>query len=60
MLKLRSNAMKISAIAIAVVAMLLVGCSRDDGKVHISYWEKWTGREGEAMQRTVDQFNRLE
>lgn len=52
--------MKISMVAIAVLSVFLVGCSRDDGKVHISYWEKWTGKEGEAMQRTVDQFNRLQ
>jgi ABC-type glycerol-3-phosphate transport system substrate-binding protein len=34
------------------------GCSpRGDGKVHITYWEKWGGREGAAMQTVVDQFN---
>ena len=31
-----------------------------DGKVHITYWEKWGGKEAMAMQRTVDQFNRLQ
>ena len=29
-----------------------------DEKVHLTYWEKWTGKEAEAMQRVVDQFNR--
>ena len=38
----------------------LVGCGEKlpSGKVHITYWEKWSGFEAEAMQRTVDQFNR--
>jgi ABC-type glycerol-3-phosphate transport system substrate-binding protein len=31
-----------------------------DGKVHVTYWEKWGGKEAMAMQRTVDQFNRLQ
>jgi ABC-type glycerol-3-phosphate transport system substrate-binding protein len=28
------------------------------GPVHIAYWEKWTGFEGDAMQAVVDAFNR--
>ena len=32
--------------------------SNQDGIVNITYWEKWTGFEGEAMQRTVELFNR--
>jgi multiple sugar transport system substrate-binding protein len=28
-----------------------------DGKIHLSYWEKWSGAEENAMQRVVDQFN---
>ena len=28
-----------------------------DGKVHVSYWEKWTGFEGDAMKAVVDDFN---
>ena len=27
------------------------------GRVVLDYWEKWTGNEGEAMQRLVDRFN---
>ncbi len=27
------------------------------GRVVIDYWEKWTGVEGEAVQRVVDRFN---
>lgn len=29
-----------------------------DGKVHIRYWEKWTGFEEKAMRRVVEAFNR--
>jgi multiple sugar transport system substrate-binding protein len=36
-----------------------LGCHEDSsGKVHITYWEKWSGLEGEAMQAVVDAFNR--
>lgn len=46
-----------------LVLGLLVGCTRapsdrtEDGRVIVSYWEKWTGFEGEAMQAVVDDFN---
>ena len=29
-----------------------------DGKVVVTYWEKWTGFEKDAMQKTVDKFNK--
>jgi multiple sugar transport system substrate-binding protein len=29
-----------------------------DGRLHIKYWEKWTGFEGEAMRAVVNAFNR--
>jgi multiple sugar transport system substrate-binding protein len=29
----------------------------NDGRVHIRYWEKWTGFEEKAMRRVVDAFN---
>lgn len=29
-----------------------------DGKVHVTYWEKWVSFEGVAMQASVDAFNR--
>jgi ABC-type glycerol-3-phosphate transport system substrate-binding protein len=28
------------------------------GRIVLDYWEKWTGHEGRAMQRVVDDFNR--
>ncbi len=46
-------------LAALAVAVVLVSCKEPgDGKVHVTYWEKWTGDEGEAMQRAVDAFNR--
>ena len=51
----------IGALALASLLMLpLVGCFEADerpGRVTITYWEKWTSFEGEAMQATVDAFN---
>ena len=37
---------------------LLAGCAPPaEGRVHLRYWEKWSGAEAAAMQRVVDQFN---
>ncbi len=30
---------------------------RHDGRLVLDYWEKWTGLEGRAMQKVVDDFN---
>ncbi len=40
------------------LALLLAGCNRSDTKIHITYWEKWSGAEAAAMEQVVDQFNR--
>lgn len=43
-----------------IAAALFAGCVRtepDDGKIHLTYWEKWERFEREAMQRVVDDFN---
>ena len=44
------------------VALFLAGCeqpaAKSDGRVHVAYWEKWTGAEEVALQHTVDAFNR--
>ena len=29
-----------------------------DGRVHVMYWEKWTGTEGDAIRDVVDTYNR--
>ncbi len=42
------------------LALVVGGCVSDDtppGRVKITYWEKWTGFEGEAMRDVVDAFN---
>lgn len=45
--------------AVVGLAGVLGGCGQAarDGRVHITYWEKWTGFEADAMQRVVDRFN---
>jgi multiple sugar transport system substrate-binding protein len=48
----------------ALAVVLYVGFTRQarpapaDGRVHIAYWEKWTGFESDAMHKVVDAFNR--
>src|SRR3954469_22058136 len=47
---------------IASVAVLppLISCSAPRDKQaprHVTYWEKWTGFEGEAMDAVIDDFN---
>ena len=33
------------------------GKERNDGRLVLDYWEKWTGLEGRAMQKVVEEFN---
>jgi len=47
-------------LSIAVLAFQLAGCAREQDSsdiVKVSYWEKWTGFEAEAMQAVIDLFN---
>ncbi len=47
--------------ALALALLATCACSPgepDDGKIHLTYWEKWTRFEGQAMQNVVDAFNR--
>jgi len=47
-------------LAIAVIALYFVFRplpSTADDRLHITYWEKWTGFEGEAARAVVDAFN---
>src|SRR3954463_11391595 len=51
-----------SALALAALAAT-PGCSTNTNKQaprHITYWEKWTGFEGEAMDAVIDDFNAKE
>lgn len=47
----------------ALFCALASGCARpasdrtDDGRVIVTYWEKWTGFEADAMQAVVNDFN---
>src|SRR6185369_3871020 len=47
----------------ALALCCLSGCANDRNEHtprRISYWEKWTGFEGEAMDAVVDDFNEKE
>jgi ABC-type glycerol-3-phosphate transport system substrate-binding protein len=49
-----------SFVALGLSALLGLGCGRarsGHDKVHLVYWEKWSGAEATAMQTTVDAFN---
>jgi multiple sugar transport system substrate-binding protein len=49
----------LSLIVGAFVAAPVSGfASPTDGRIHLAYWEKWSGAEEYAMQAVVDQFNR--
>ncbi len=53
------------ALPVLLAALLLPLCSctrnaagrAENGRIEISYWEKWTGFEDDAMQAVVDDFN---
>jgi len=50
----------LAAVAFVVSALGLWGRMPGDqgeGRVVVTYWEKWTGFEGDAMRATVDAFN---
>jgi ABC-type glycerol-3-phosphate transport system substrate-binding protein len=51
---------RLGTVVLALAAAVLPGCAPHarDGRVHIVYWEKWTGSEADAMQQVVDAFNR--
>src|SRR5271156_6526031 len=34
------------------------GSASPEGRVRVSYWEKWTGMEKEAMESVIQDFNR--
>jgi len=45
--------------ALALLGLAAVSCQVEpSAKVHVTYWEKWTGAEAEAIQTVVDAFNR--
>lgn len=63
------NGWGIAFLAAAGVALVLCGCQiivpepKDEyvnGRLRITYWEKWTGFEGQAIQRVVNRFNAMQ
>jgi ABC-type glycerol-3-phosphate transport system substrate-binding protein len=55
--RIRSSARAVTLL----ILVFLCGCDSDprhsDGRIHLTYWEKWTGFEFEARQKVVDRFN---
>ena len=58
-----------AAVAGASAVLLAAGChvivpeppdEYVDGRLRITYWEKWTGFEGEAIKQVVDRFNEMQ
>ncbi|HET7542381.1 MAG TPA: extracellular solute-binding protein, partial [Polyangiaceae bacterium] len=48
------------AVVAACAFLASTGCSTSKSKLeptHVTYWEKWTGFEGEAMDAVIDDFN---
>ena len=50
---------------LALIVILTIGYSErlttpvvEPGPIHITYWEKWTGFEGDAMRAVVDAYNK--
>lgn len=64
--RVRALLMHINAAALALVSLGTLGavcaCSppRTQAARHITYWEKWTGFEGEAMDAVIADFNQRE
>lgn len=57
------SAFTIPALAAAVLltvygSELLTKPPKADGKVHVTYWEKWTGAEFDAIKGVVDYYNK--
>jgi ABC-type glycerol-3-phosphate transport system substrate-binding protein len=57
---IRSLRFSVCAVVCALGASLAMRADQveKDGKIHVTYWEKWVSFEGVAMQATVDAFNR--
>ena len=59
-MSLRSLLTPLALVGIAatiVYSERVVAPPAKDEKIHIKYWEKWTGIEGDAIEATVDAFN---
>src|SRR5690606_24923015 len=52
-----AHACRVLALGVIGVAPALADVVGKDGKIHVTYWEKWVSFEGIAMQATIDAFN---
>lgn len=63
-MNIRRSAIGLCLLLPAAYFLLASGCVRPpndktpDGRTIVTYWEKWTGFEGDAMQAVVDDFNK--
>ncbi|HET6385067.1 MAG TPA: ABC transporter substrate-binding protein [Armatimonadota bacterium] len=48
----------LSRVGSAVVPFGVPSVTSGKGRIHVTYWEKWTDFEAQAMQDVVDRFNR--
>jgi len=58
-----SNFLVFLAVMLACSCGIIVPQQLDeyvDGRLRVTYWEVWTGFEGEAIQRVVDRFNGMQ
>lgn len=61
--RIRSIGRSLRQLASVTLISIAAGCSNPhdertpDGRLIVSYWEKWTGFESDAMQAVVDDFN---
>ncbi|HSV74154.1 MAG TPA: ABC transporter substrate-binding protein [Chthonomonadales bacterium] len=56
--RLATPAAVLALVAVFWYSEAVVRPPRTEGPVHITYWEKWTGFEGDAMRAVVDAYNR--
>lgn len=59
----RAGGAALAAALALCVPFAIFGCSTSPPRQsprHITYWEKWTGFEGEAMDAVIDDFNAQE
>jgi multiple sugar transport system substrate-binding protein len=56
-MKLGTTLAALVVIGAFVASEQVVRPNHDDGRIHITYWEKWTGFEFDAVKKVVDEYN---
>ena len=58
-----TGSLLLGSLLFACACSVIIPQPRDEyvnGRLKIVYWEKWTGYEGQAIQRVVDRFNEIQ